>query len=182
MKVILEMIMRVTLPEDAEPTSVMTGPGDYYASEIAHAGNEFAYSIYRNSKLPLKIFEAARIATAMVNGCKICMNWRSARDINQLGIKGGVVANGEIPEEEFYAEILSENLENLSHREKLAVRYAKEMGENPKLLSKNEAFWNELKTSFSDMEITDLTYCIAGWMGMGRVAHVLGLDQNCSIS
>ena len=102
--------MRVTLPEDAESTSVMTGPGDYYASEIAHAGNEFAYSIYRNSKLPLKIFEAARIATAMVNGCKICMNWRSARDINQLGIKGGVVANGEIPEEEFYAEILSENL------------------------------------------------------------------------
>ncbi len=53
MKEILEMIMRVTLPEDAEPTSVMTGPGDYYASEIAHAGNEFAYSIYRNSKLPL---------------------------------------------------------------------------------------------------------------------------------
>ena len=173
MKEILEMIMRVTVPEDAKSMSVITGPGDYYASEIAHAGNEFAYSIYRNSKLPLKIFEAARIATAMVNGCKICMNWRSARDINQLGIKGGVVTNGEIP---------SENLENLSHREKLAVRYAKEMGENPKLLSKNETFWNELKTSFSDMEITDLTYCIAGWMGMGRVAHVLGLDQNCSIT
>ena len=94
----------------------------------------------------------------------------------------GHLLDGEIPEEEFYAEILSENLENLSHREKLAVRYAKEMGENPKLLSKNETFWNELKTSFSDMEITDLTYCIAGWMGMGRVAHVLGLDQNCSIT
>ena len=34
---------------------------------------------------------------------------------------------------------------------------------------------------FSDEEITDLTYCIAGWMGMGRVAHVLGLDSNCEI-
>ena len=34
---------------------------------------------------------------------------------------------------------------------------------------------------FSDAEITDLTYCIAGWMGMGRAAHVLGLDQNCEI-
>ena len=33
----------------------------------------------------------------------------------------------------------------------------------------------------SDAEITDLTYCIACWMGMGRVAHVLGLDQNCEV-
>lgn len=174
--------MRVTIPGETQPTSVMTGPGDYYASQIANAGNEFAYSIYKNSKLPLRVFEAARIATAMVNGCKICMNWRSARDINQLGIEGGVVTNGEIPEEEFYAEILSENVEHLSNRERLAVRYAKEMGENPKGLSKDEDFWGELKASFSDMEITDLTYCIAGWMGMGRVAHVLGLDQTCSVA
>ena len=37
------------------------------------------------------------------------------------------------------------------------------------------------KEVFSDAEIADLTYCIAGWMSMGRVAHVLGLDSNCSV-
>jgi len=55
------------------------------------------------------------------------------------------------------------------------------MGNKPKELSKDDNFWDEMKKVFTDEEITDLTYCIAGWMGMGRVAHVLGLDQNCSI-
>ena len=55
------------------------------------------------------------------------------------------------------------------------------MGEDPKGLSNDEKFWVEVKDVFSDAEITDLTYCIAGWMGMGRVAHVLGLDQNCEV-
>ena len=55
------------------------------------------------------------------------------------------------------------------------------MGSEPRELAKDEAFWEELKEHFSDQEITDLTYCIAGWMGMGRVAHVLGLDQDCGI-
>ena len=49
------------------------------------------------------------------------------------------------------------------------------------LCGKDDNFWDEMKKVFTDEEITDLTYCIAGWMGMGRVAHVLGLDQNCSI-
>ena len=63
----------------------------------------------------------------------------------------------------------------------VAVKYAKAMGSEPKQLAKDEALWSELKKHFSDQEITDLTYCIAGWMGMGRVAHVLGLDQDCAI-
>tara|TARA_B100000795_G_scaffold263241_1_gene242093 strand:- start:1049 stop:1189 length:141 start_codon:yes stop_codon:yes gene_type:complete len=44
----------------------------------------------------------------------------------------------------------------------------------------DEKFWVEVKEVCSNAEITDLTYCIAGWMGMGRVAHVLSLDSKCS--
>jgi hypothetical protein len=41
----------------------MTGPGDLYAKEIAGAGNAFAScNIHAHSKLPLRVFEAARIA------------------------------------------------------------------------------------------------------------------------
>ena len=63
--------MRITLEQT--DGSLMTGPGDLYAKEIAGAGNAFAYAIYEHSTLPLRVFEAARIATAMINGCKICM-------------------------------------------------------------------------------------------------------------
>ena len=71
----LKIIMRITI--DIISNELMTGPGDIYAKEIAGAGNSFAYAIYMYSKLPLRVFEAARIATAMMNGCKVCMAWQS---------------------------------------------------------------------------------------------------------
>jgi alkylhydroperoxidase family enzyme len=171
--------MRITLEQT--DGSLMTGPGDLYAKEIAGAGNAFAYAIYEHSTLPLRVFEAARIATAMINGCKVCMNWQSKRDVHQMGIAGGVTSNGEAPDDAFYSNLLSNNLEGFSARELIAVKFAKAMGTEPKQLAKDEKFWAEVKDIFTDAEITDLTYCIAGWMGMGRVAHVLGLDNNCTI-
>ena len=171
--------MRIKI--DQVSNDLMTGPGDLYAKEISGAGNAFAYAIYEHSKLPLRVFEAARITTAMINGCKICMNWQSKRDVHQMGISEGVVSNGEAPNEEFYSKLLENNLEDLTEKELIAVKFANAMGKNPKKLSKDEKFWAEVKGVFSDAEITDLAYCIAGWMGMGRVAHVLGLDNNCEI-
>ena len=98
-----------------------------------------------------------------------------------MGITEGVIRNGEAPNEDFYSNLLNENYANLSKKELIAVKFAKAMGEDPEKLSRDEKFWAEVKDVFSDAEITDLTYCIAGWMGMGRVAHVLGLDQNCEV-
>ena len=117
----------------------------------------------------------------MINGCKICMNWQSKRDVHQMGIVGGVTNNGEAPDTTFYENLLNNNLEDLSAKELIAFQFAKVMGTEPKQLAKDEEFWAEVKDIFTDAEITDLTYCIAGWMGMGRVAHVLGLDNNCTI-
>ena len=171
--------MRIKLEENS--ASSMLGPGEVHAKEISAAGNAFAYAIYEHSKLPLRVFEAARIATAQINGCQICMNWQTNRDIKQMGIEGGVTLNGEVPDENFYTHLLQDDLSHLNQQESLAVKYAKAMGSEPKQLAKDEALWGELKEQFSDQEITDLTYCIAGWMGMGRVAHVLGLDQDCAI-
>jgi len=159
----------------------MTVPGDLYAKEISGAGNAFAYAIYEHSILPLRVFEAARISTAMINGCKICMNWQSKRDVHQMGITGGVINNGEAPDDSLYLNLLNYNLEGLSSRELVAVKFAKAMGTEPQKLAKDDKFWAEVKAVFSDAEITDLTYCIAGWIAMGRVAHVLGLDSTCSI-
>jgi len=109
------------------------------------------------------------------------MNWQSKRDVHQMGIVGGVTNNGEPPDDTFYSNLLKGNLEGLSSRELVAVQFAKAMGTKPKKLAQDEKFWAQVKEVFSDAEIADLTYCIAGWMGMGRVAHVLGLDSNCSV-
>ncbi|MXO74752.1 hypothetical protein GRI40_05895 [Altererythrobacter aerius] len=55
------------------------------------------------------------------------------------------------------------------------------MGRDPKGIAGDEEFWSEFKSAFADTEIVDLSYCIAGWMGLGRVAHVLGVDAACAI-
>ena len=171
--------MRINFSQDND--SLMAGPGDVYAKEIAGAGNAFSYAIYEHSKLPLRVFEAARIATAIVNGCEICKNWQSKRDIEQMGIKGGVTNNGESPDNQFYKNLLEGDLSYLNTKELIAFKFATAMGTEPKQLSKDNEFWSEIKSTFTDAEITDLTYCTAGWMGMGRVAHVLGLDGSCDI-
>jgi hypothetical protein len=48
-------------------------------------------------------------------------------------------------------------------------------------LASDEAFWAEVKAALSDDEIVDLTYCTACWIGLGRAAHILGLDTACNI-
>ena len=173
--------MRIEIAEGNLDTNLMAGPGDVYAPEISSAENEFASSIYKHSQLPLRTFEAARMATAIINGCLICKNWRAHRDVPKLGIEEGVIDNGEIPDEDFYQALLQGDLTRLDKREQLAVEFAQMMGTAPQKLSADDDFWKELKRAFTDAEITDLTYSVAGWMGMGRVFHVLGMDQNCSV-
>lgn len=171
--------MRISTPKQAETSLDPMATAQSYAPGIVDAGNAFSYSIYQHSKLPLRVFEAARIATAAINGCLLCKDFRTARDINQLGIDGGIAANGDAPDEAFYSDILDDDLSSLSQQENLAVRYARLMGNDPKGLAADEEFWKEFKATFSDEEVTDITYCIAAWMGMGRAIHVLGLDVAC---
>ncbi|HCN32450.1 MAG TPA: hypothetical protein DIS83_04855 [Rhodobiaceae bacterium] len=172
--------MRISLPDTTTATEI--DPGAVYIPEIAKAGSAFAKAVYSNSKLPLRTFEAARIVTAVINGCKICMNWRAARDVSQFGIENGVDTNGEAPDEEFYLALLDNDFKGLSRQEELAIQYAKMMGTDPQKLSADDAFWNEMRTEFSEAELTDLTYCVAMWIGLGRMTHVLGLDSGCEVT
>ena len=152
-----------------------------YSPEMLKAAGAFSHATYQHSRLPLRLFEAARIATAVINGCTICMSWRSARDVQLLGIERSTDKMGDAPDEDFYQAVLEGDLSMLDARERLAVRFAQKMGTEPRSLSADEAFWTELKAVLSDSEIVDLTYCCAGWIGLGRAAHVLGIDTACQI-
>ena len=61
------------------------------------------------------------------------------------------------------------------------MEYAEGLGQAPQLIAKDEDFWRRARAAFSDEDMVDLSYCIACWMGLGRVAHVLGIDSVCQI-
>ena len=61
-----------------------------------------------------------------------------------------------------------------SARERIAIEYAEGMGTDPQGIAQDEDFWRRCKAAFSDREIVDLSFCIACWMGLGRIGHVLG--------
>lgn len=169
--------MRVAIPDtDAAIPSL----SPHYSAEIIGAAETFAQTVYRNSILPLRLFEGARVATAVINGCSVCMAWRTARDGKMMGLEQGALAGPE-PDEEFYQALLSGDDGKLTDKERVAVQYARAMGENPRGLAADEALWSELREHLSEAEIVDLSYCVAAWMGLGRVAHVLGIDAACTL-
>lgn len=156
------------------------------APEIMSAGGAFAHAVYRHSRLSLREFEGARARTAEVNGCIICQQFRAARDLggmfaaNGVRAEGTVADNGPAPDEEFYAAVSDWRGSKLfSTREALAIEFAERFGIDPKGLASDEGFWARMRSNFSDAEIADLANCVAAWVGLGRVAHVLGFDEVC---
>jgi len=85
--------MRIDPP--FQPGSYPLDAAKTHIPELVSAANEFAFAIYQHSKLPIRVFEAARIATAVINGCTVCKSFRVATGVESLGVEGGVPDNGE---------------------------------------------------------------------------------------
>ncbi|MEO7635836.1 MAG: carboxymuconolactone decarboxylase family protein [Sphingomicrobium sp.] len=171
--------MRVAITE--RPGQPMPNLAEDYAPELLGAAGAFSVATYRHSILPRRLFEAARIAIAAINGCTVCSDWRTGRDSFLLGIGEGEGTKGSDPDEAFYAAIMVGDLSHLDPREAIAVRYVQAMSLDPRGLAADEALWAELKAALSDEEIVDLTFCAAGWIGFGRATHVLGIDSACAL-
>ncbi|HMT44357.1 MAG TPA: carboxymuconolactone decarboxylase family protein [Chakrabartia sp.] len=171
--------MRVAIPLSGD--QMFPDLGAHYSPEMIAASGAYSQATYKHSKLPLRIFEAARIATAVINGCIVCRNWRAERDVSFMGVNGGVIDNGDVPDEAFYQAVLANDLSALTDKERVAVIFAQRMGNDPQGLASDEEFWAEVKAHLTDAEIVDLAYCTACWIGLGRVAHVLGSDTACNI-
>lgn len=179
--------MRVYVPEELQdsPTNYIA---ENYAPDILAAGYNFSRAVYQHCSLSLREAEAARMRTAQINGCILCKNWRSARDLPSFfEFVGGdaetsFIKNGPAPDEEFYQSIEDwRNSSIYTEREKLILEYAEGVGLDPQGIAANEKFWSRFKAAFSDNEITDLTFSIGSWIAMGRATHILGMDGSCSI-
>jgi alkylhydroperoxidase family enzyme len=160
--------------------------GANHATEIMAAAGAFSKAVYTHSQLSLREFEGARARTAEINGCIICQAFRAARDAPAMFAASGtrpprlVSDNGPAPDEAFYAAVNDWRTADLfSVRERLAIEFAERFAQEPKAIADDQDFWARAKANFSDGEIVDLAHSVAAWVGLGRVAHVLGFDSVC---
>ncbi len=180
--------MRVHLPAEMQ-SRPFENMGRHYATPIVHAAGAYGTAPYQHSTLSLRELEAARYRTALINGCQTCTAFRGGRDFPGLfaafdgDLETSVYTHGPAPDEAFYAEIENwQTAPGYSQRERLAIRYAEGIGQDPHGIAQDEKFWAEAKAAFSDAEIVDLTYSIGAWMAGGRALHVLGMDAVCSFA
>lgn len=151
------------------------GPGDPEARvwalrpEMGGAAAALSHAIYEQSILPVRERELARIRIAGINGCAICLRWRSTPG-----------AAGAVSEAEYSAVSEGATPTTLTPREVAVVDYATRFAIDHASLD-DEAFAG-LSDLFSDAEILDLTVCTAGWLALGRTLHVLGIDDYCAVT
>lgn len=175
---------RIAVPPQDAASSAHAYAARHHAPEIMAAADALSAAVYRHSQLSLREFEGARVRIAQINGCLICQRFRAERDAAPLF--GGAVPlvsdHGPAPDEAFYAAVEDWSASPLfSPRERTAIEFGERFALEPKLLAADEAFWTRAKALFGDAGLVDLAYCAAAWMGMGRVAHVLGFDTVCEI-
>jgi AhpD family alkylhydroperoxidase len=122
-------------------------------------------AIYNKTTLPLRVREAARIRIAEINQCQVCLAARTT----EAGL-----------DEEEYRRIAAwRDLTTLSEHERLAAEFAERFALAHTEL--DDDFWNRLRSSFSDEEVLELATCIAGWLALGRVTAIFGVEQSCAL-
>ncbi|MEC3977535.1 carboxymuconolactone decarboxylase family protein [Amycolatopsis sp. H20-H5] len=154
--------MNIDIPEGKDPIGYVWGemvPG------IGTAAAAFSLSVYANTTLGLREFEAARLRIAQINGCVFCLDWRTDRD-------GQKVEDG-FPD----AVTQWRTTETFDERTRLAAEYAERYALDHHGL--DDEFWARMKAGYSQQEIVELTMSIGSWLAFGRLNRVLGIDTVC---
>lgn len=120
--------------------------------------------------------EAARIRTAHLMGCTMCIGVRMGRDLPGFSPEP-------IPEE-LYLEVFEYRTSPVySVRERLAVEFAERYSLDYKSLADDEDFWQQLQTNFTEVEIADLCLLCGTWESATKMFHLLvGLEVACAIA
>jgi alkylhydroperoxidase family enzyme len=132
--------------------------------ELGRAMTRLTDAAYNKSILPVRVREAARMRIAQLNECKVCLAFR-ADSVREQGLL-----------EDFYAHVAGyHDDDRYEPREKLAIEYAELFALDHTNI--DDELFARLHESFSDEEILDLTICVAAFVALGRLLHVLGIDE-----
>jgi alkylhydroperoxidase family enzyme len=119
-------------------------------------------AVYENSQLAVREREAARWSIALINDCAVCRDTRA---------KDGLAVGADEP---FYAEVTDwRAATTLSERELCAAEFAERFAVDH--LAMDDAFWDRMRSAFSEDELADLTICCGMFLGMGRTLAVVGV-------
>jgi AhpD family alkylhydroperoxidase len=130
--------------------------------EMGAAVNRLVDAAYNKSILPVRVREAARLRIAQLNDCTVCLAFRADK-VKAQGLT-----------EDFYGHVgVHDDGASFNEQERLAMRYAERFALDH--LSIDDAFMEEMRGSFTDPEILDLTICLAAFLGLGRTLRVLGI-------
>jgi alkylhydroperoxidase family enzyme len=123
---------------------------------------------YRDSKLPIREKEAARMRIAHINGCVVCSETRM-----QDGASYGI-------DESFYTDVDDPTKRTrYTERERMAIEFAERYAWGKHTM--DDGFWTRLHAAFGDEEIVDLAICCINFLGGGRFVAVLDLSTTCPI-
>ncbi len=161
---------RVTVPAGADP---LTWTWTALAPALSGPAAGYSGAVYEHSTLSLREFEAARITLARINGCQLCLDWRTARDVPSRG-----AAPDAVPEA-FYAAVLAGDGGDLTGREALAAEFAERYATDH--LGMDDALWDRLHAAYSDAELVDLALCVGSWLALGRFNQVFDIDGACRV-
>jgi AhpD family alkylhydroperoxidase len=121
-----------------------------------------------DSALDWRLHELVRMRIAQINGCTVCLAWRSpqAKDVGLTPELLDNVAD--------YA-----TAPGYTDAERVAIEYAE------LFCTDSTAITDELLARLAEHldpgEIVDLTLCIGKYLANGRFMQVLGLDQSCAL-
>ncbi len=130
--------------------------------EMAKGMGKLSEAVYGHSQLPVREREAARYVIALVNHCVVCQDTRAERGTEE-GIDDG-----------FYGELVDwRSSVALTDRERLAAEFAERFALDHQTM--DDAFFDRMRTGFSDDELADLVICCGMFLGMGRAMAVVGV-------
>jgi len=156
--------MRIDIPEGKDPVGYVWGE---LVPEIGIPASKLSLAVYAKSTLGLREFEAARLRIAQINGCIVCMDWRTDRD-------------GEKVEDGFFESVENwRTAEAFDDRTRLAAEYAERYAIDHHNL--DDEFFARMGEHYSQRELVELSMCIGSWIASGRLNHVLGLDSVCAL-
>jgi len=164
-------VPRISVPADRDPLIHLWTER---AVPLTSAAGALSDAVYRNSSLPLREFEAARVRIAQINDCQLCLDWRTARDVPSRG------ADPDAVPAELYQKVGTDpGWEGFTERERLAAEFAERYALDHQRM--DEDLWRRLHDAFSDDELVDLAVCVGSWLAFGRLNRVFDVDGACRV-
>jgi alkylhydroperoxidase family enzyme len=166
---------RIRIPEGTDPVMhVVTELGSPRLNQRLRESWDVQYD--NDSTLTPREREAARIRTAHLMGCSMCIGVRMGRDLPGFSPEP-------IPEELYLNVFDYATWPGYSTRERLAVEFAERYSLDYQYLAEDDEFWSRLQANFTEVEIADLCLLCGTWESATKMYHLLcGLEDSCAIT